>query len=299
MIVLSLTNCPSSLRGDLTRWLFEVDVNLYVGKLSSRVRAKIWERVTSNSKTGRAVMVYPAGNEQGFDFLVWGTSWDPIDYDGLKLMLRPHPGDKQTDEKDNQIVESNVEKRMAAKRFAKSKRHAQSLPESYIVVDVETTGLSVEKDDIIELGSIKVIDGQSVDNFHAIVRIDTSVPTHIEKLTGITNELIEREGRGLSEIINEFKVFAGDYSFVSHNVEFDFRFLCKAFEQNGLSAPINARVDILRIAQSYLDNPGDYKLESLAKLLQIEYGSMHRSLEDCEVIWRLYEKLRNIIINPG
>lgn len=58
MVVLSVTNCPQQLRGDLTKWFIEIDVGVYVGKISARVREKIWLRVCDNIKTGKAIMVY-------------------------------------------------------------------------------------------------------------------------------------------------------------------------------------------------------------------------------------------------
>ena len=86
MIVLTLMDCPPALRGDLTKWLQEVNTGVYVGQVSARVRDGIWERVCENAKSGRATMVFSANNEQRMDFRVHNTSWEPIDFDGLKLI---------------------------------------------------------------------------------------------------------------------------------------------------------------------------------------------------------------------
>jgi len=91
MIVLQLTSCPPSLKGDMTKWLFEIATGVYVGKVSARVRDLLWKRVCSSIKGGRAVMVYTTDTEQGFDFRTLDDTWEPIDFDGLKLMLRPSP----------------------------------------------------------------------------------------------------------------------------------------------------------------------------------------------------------------
>lgn len=91
MVVLMLTACPAGLRGHLTRWLMEIGPGVFVGRVSQRVRDLLWERVLELAKDGRAIMVYPARNEQGLDYRVHRSSWKPVDVDGLTLMLRPDP----------------------------------------------------------------------------------------------------------------------------------------------------------------------------------------------------------------
>lgn len=89
MVVLVLTACPPGLRGYLTRWLLEISSGVFVGRVSKRVRELLWERTTTSIRTGRAIMVFSAKNEQRLSFLVHGHHWTPIDIDGITLMLRP------------------------------------------------------------------------------------------------------------------------------------------------------------------------------------------------------------------
>lgn len=91
MIVLVLTACPEGLRGHLTRWLMEVSAGVFVGRPSARIRDQLWERVIELSGRGRAVMAYTARTEQGFEVRTHGHHWQPVDIEGLTLMLRP-PG---------------------------------------------------------------------------------------------------------------------------------------------------------------------------------------------------------------
>lgn len=293
MIVLTLTDCPNALRGDLTRWLFEIDTNIYVGKQSARVREKIWERVIENAGNGRAVMVYPAKNEQGFDFHVCGATWEPIDFDGLKLMMRPHPGSARAAANKLKSGFSKVAQRRKAKRFAGARR-APVLPDTYLVVDVETTGLSPDTDEIIEIGAIKVIEGISTEVFQAFIRVDGVVPPHIEKLTGITNETLARDGRALGEVMREFHAFIGELPIVSHNVGFDIGFLRSALERCALTMPVSSCVDTLRMARKLLDDPPDYKLGTLVEYFGIEQADAHRGVGDCGATKLLYDKLRAI-----
>ena len=90
MVVLVLTACPSGLRGDLTRWLLEIAPGVYVGRISARVRERLWERVCSLVKGGRAIMVYPATNEQRLAFEVLQSDWKPVDCEGVELIQRPN-----------------------------------------------------------------------------------------------------------------------------------------------------------------------------------------------------------------
>lgn len=89
MIVLVLTACPEGLRGHLTRWLMEVSAGVFVGKVTARVRDELWDRVVNLSGRGRAVMAYTARNEQGFALRNHGHHWEPVDVEGITLMLRP------------------------------------------------------------------------------------------------------------------------------------------------------------------------------------------------------------------
>jgi len=91
MIVLVLMDCPVSLRGDLTKWLMEISPGVFVGRASARVRDKLWKRVQKSVKGGRATMIFSARNEQHLDFRCHRSQWEPIDFDGVKLMLRPSP----------------------------------------------------------------------------------------------------------------------------------------------------------------------------------------------------------------
>jgi CRISPR-associated protein Cas2 len=93
--VIVVAACPIGLRGHLTRWLLEISAGVFVGKVSARVRDLLWARTVDMVKSGRAIMVYTADNEQGLQFKVHRHEWTPIDYEGLTLMLRPneHEGD--------------------------------------------------------------------------------------------------------------------------------------------------------------------------------------------------------------
>lgn len=95
MVVIVLTVAPPKLRGHLTRWLFEISPGVYVGKVTARVRSLLWEQILDNIGTGRAIMVFPSDNEQGLEFRTHGQEWEPVDYEGLELIMRPNTSQQQ------------------------------------------------------------------------------------------------------------------------------------------------------------------------------------------------------------
>lgn len=89
MTVLVLTAVPPGLRGHLTRWLLEIAPGVFVGRVTSRVREHLWQRVVQHAgEAGRGVMVFATRNEQGLAFRTVGDSWEPVDLDGIMLIRR-------------------------------------------------------------------------------------------------------------------------------------------------------------------------------------------------------------------
>lgn len=101
MVVLVLTAVPAGLRGHMTRWLMEISPGVFVGKLSNRVRDRLWEQVVEHCREGRAILVYRSRTEQGLTFRLHQSSWPLVDLDGLALVYRP---DGQADEGDRRTV---------------------------------------------------------------------------------------------------------------------------------------------------------------------------------------------------
>lgn len=93
MVTLVLTACPAGLRGHLTRWLEEIAPGVFVGRVNARLRDCIWELVLEMVGNGRAIMVYPSRRtDQGYEYRVHRHDWEPVDFDGVQLILRPHKG---------------------------------------------------------------------------------------------------------------------------------------------------------------------------------------------------------------
>lgn len=290
MIVITLSDCPPALRGDLTRWLQEISTGVYVGHVSARVRDELWERVRDRTKHGKATMVCSANNEQRMDFRVHNSDWQAVDFDGLKLMLRPNQEcAKVTGELKSGF--SNAAKMHRVRQVSNRKRIGNPPSERYVVVDVETTGLSAAEHEIIEIGAIIVNMKEVEAKFHALVKAKGRIPPSISTLTGLSNENLERDGKILATVMPDFLAFVQDLPVVSHNAEFDYQFLRSACEQCNLPLFSNPCIDTLALARRLLNDVKNYKLATLIEYFGIQASCIHRSTDDCLTTKQIYEKL--------
>ncbi|MFE9334874.1 type I-E CRISPR-associated endoribonuclease Cas2e [Streptomyces sp. NPDC006925] len=89
MTVIVLSNCPTGLRGFLTRWLLEISPGVFVGRPSARVREALWAEVREYAREGRALLTYSTDTEQGYTFETHDHHWQPLDHEGITLIRRP------------------------------------------------------------------------------------------------------------------------------------------------------------------------------------------------------------------
>ena len=285
-----MTDCPPRLRGDLSKWLCEINTGVYVGNVSGRVRDAIWERVCQNLKNGRATMVFSTNGEQKMDFRVHNTTWTPVDFDGIQLMRRPLPQSAQT-ESPLKPGFSNAAKRQMAQR---TKRAAGMPLESYVIIDLETTGLQNGADQILEFGAIRVLNGECHACFSQLVRTEKVLPQAIADLTGISQAMLEKEGVPLSEALPAFLDFIGTEQLIGYNLTFDMAFLRTSCKAHGKPLPQNRCLDLLSLARRKIFGVPNYKLATLTSHLSLEGQTPHRALADCRLLHALYLKLNEI-----
>lgn len=291
MLVITMTDCPIGLRGDLTKWLLEISAGVFVGQVSARVRDHLWERIKETTKDGRATMVFNMNNEQKLDFRVHNSTWEPIDFDGIRLMLRPSPSRiKQLGEL--RMGFSKASKRQIAKRAAK--KTGTAFPDTYVVIDVETSGIRVEEHEIIELGAILVEAHSIRDRFSLLVKPQKAISPQIEEITGITNTALQKEGVDISLAMQQFIDFLHGLPLISHNADFDYAFLHKACTACNLPLITNRSIDTLALSRRKVKQVDNYKLATLAKHFGIETTHNHRSIADCETTYHIFEKLINL-----
>jgi CRISPR-associated protein Cas2 len=258
--------------------------------MSARVREELWKRVRENTKTGRATMVFNANNEQRMDFRVHNTEWEPIDFDGLKLMLRPGP-ERKRGHAELRLGFSNAARLHTARQMSSRKHGGELLPERYVVVDIETNGLSTAEHEIIEIGAILVSDKKIEAEYHSLVKPAASIPLFIRDLTGLTDEILDHDGREPATVLKEFLAFTGNLPVVSHNADFEYSFLRSACDRYALPLFSNRCIDTVALARRLVDDVKNYKLATLVDYFGIEVTGRHRSIADCLTTKQLYEKL--------
>lgn len=289
MVILSISSCPPSLRGDLSKWLNEINTGVYIGKLSARVREELWKRICENIKDGQATMVFSASNAQGYAILVHNTAWKPVDYDGITLMKRPLKPETELPAQDE--LKEGFSK---AAKYEKAKRIKKSNTDTYIILDLETTGLDPDKDYIIEIGVIKVVDGKKADGYQCYVRQEKEIPEKISGLTGISNEELLLKGIDERKAVSELLEFIGGNTVLGYNIKFDISFINKACERHGIENSVKKTRDVMALARRKIEEIENYRLETVAKYFKIETKDLHRALSDCELVYRIYSKLNEI-----
>ena len=162
------------------------------------------------------------------------------------------------------------------------------LPAQFVIVDVETTGLSPERHQIIEIGAIKVNrDGNNHQTFQTLVKCKGRLPKKITSITGITKEMLDREGIALAEAMTQFLEFAGDLRLVAYNAPFDIAFLSNAAKiiNREIENPVS---DALKMAQRAWPRRRSYRLTQLASDGGLSVSGAHRSLKDCHLTLQVY-----------
>lgn len=172
-------------------------------------------------------------------------------------------------------------------------RNLNKFIDNYVLVDIETTGLSPIYDDIIEIGAIKVENNKVVGEYNQLIKTDRSLPPMITELTGITDEMLAT-GKMPETVLEEFIGFVGDNVIIGHNINFDLGFLCNKCKKYLNYNLNNDYIDTLYLARKLVPNSYNHKLGTLAKLFNISYEGAHRGLKDVEITYEVYNKLREI-----
>lgn len=162
--------------------------------------------------------------------------------------------------------------------------------ENYIVVDLETTGLTPKRDRILEIGAWKVEKGAFVAQFHSMVDPCIQIPERITTLTGITDAMVAGQPR-IAEVIRQFLDFAGELPLLGHNLQFDYAFLVHAAVNEGLNFSRDG-ADTLKISRKVLAELPSRRLGDLCAYYGISQERAHRADEDAYVTALLYEKLK-------
>lgn len=160
---------------------------------------------------------------------------------------------------------------------------------NYIALDLETTGLSAKEDKIIEIGAIKVIDGQEKDIFETLINPGRNISERITMVTGI-NDAMVAGAPYIEEIIKNLLDFAEELPLLGHNLMFDYSFVKRAAVNNRFEFERKG-VDTLKLSRKYLSDLESKKLDSLCQYFGIEDEHHHRAINDARAAYKLYEIL--------
>ena len=168
---------------------------------------------------------------------------------------------------------------------------AEPLTGTFIVFDLETTGLNPASEEITEIAAVRVTDGAIQDSFQTYVNPHKPIPEEITKLTGISDETVA-DAPDLGEAVPQFLAWAGEgqYPLVAHNAGFDMGFLRTACKRLAIERDFTA-IDTLEMSRLMLPHLHKFKLNILAKELAVGPFEHHRASEDAAVLGRIFVKL--------
>ena len=245
-----------------------------------------------------ALAITDHGVVQGFTdaYHTWCDLWD------RESKRRKEAGDPAPDKQDFFKIIYGVEAYLVddLRRIVNGDTARDIYSQTYVVFDLETTGFSPVNDDIIEIGAVKIRDGEIVDRFSTFVDPKRPIPFRIEQLTSISDAMVM--GQDTVDIaLPKFLDFIGgeDTVLVGHNVEFDVSFIREKMKTVlGLECGYTY-ADTMGISRAIQPGHKKHTLDAVAKRLEIDLGHHHRAVDDAECTALIYLKFMDMLKGMG
>ena len=173
----------------------------------------------------------------------------------------------------------------------------QSLSDTYVVFDLETTGFSSVKDKIIEIGAVKVVDGRITERFSTFVNPRRPIPFEITQLTGISDQMV-LDAPDIESVLPDFLKFVGDAVLVAHNAGFDVGFVEQNCRYQDIM-PDFTSVDTVAMARILLPTLSKFKLNIVANALHISLENHHRAVDDAGATAEIFVKFIEMLRERG
>ena len=173
----------------------------------------------------------------------------------------------------------------------------QDLNADFVVFDIETTGFSPVNNKIIEIGAVKIQQGEITDRFSVFVNPGVPIPFEIEKLTSINDSMV-MDAPPIEVILPQFLDFCQDAVLVAHNANFDMSFIMENAKKQGLLRKFTF-VDTLGIARVLLTHQAKHTLDAVAKTLSISLENHHRAVDDAECTAHIFLKFSAMLRERG
>src|SRR5690625_4733264 len=169
---------------------------------------------------------------------------------------------------------------------------------TYVVFDVETTGLSSVYDTIIEIAGVKIRNGEIIDQFESFANPHRKLPDKIIDITGITDDMLVNAPE-VDDVLKKFHAWVDDSILVAHNATFDIGFLNQGYEKIDLPRISSPVIDTLELARFLFPQLGNHRLNTLCKHLNVELEQHHRAIYDAKATGYLFWKMVELLKEKG
>ncbi|MFC7784334.1 MULTISPECIES: PolC-type DNA polymerase III [unclassified Rossellomorea] len=169
---------------------------------------------------------------------------------------------------------------------------------TFIVFDVETTGLSAVYDTVIELAAVKIKNGEVIDKFESFANPHHPLSATTIELTGITDDMVQTAPE-INDVLHDYHKWVGEDILVAHNASFDMGFLNAGYQKAGLPKATNPVIDTLELARLLYPQFKNHRLNTLAKKFDIELTQHHRAIYDAETTGYLLLKMLKDAVEKG
>ena len=232
------------------------------------------------------LQAYPDANH------VWEDLWK------AEKAKRKEEGDEDPDKQDFFKVIYGVEAYLVddLKEIVTNDK-GQDLKGTFVVFDIETTGFSPINNRIIEIGAVKVVDGEITDRFSSFVNPDVPIPFRIEQLTGINDNMV-LDSPQIDVVLPQFLEFCQNSTLVAHNASFDMSFIIENCNRLGIANDFTY-VDTVGIARVLLPDQAKHTLDAVAKTMGVSLENHHRAVDDAEATAEIFVKFIKLLEEDG
>lgn len=164
----------------------------------------------------------------------------------------------------------------------------------YVVVDTETTGLKPDRDEIVQIGAVRIVDGRVLDgdSFERLVNPGRPIPPASTRFHGLTDDMVAG-APAIAEIVEEFRDYAGDAVLIGHNIAFDLAFLNRTQEIG------NPTLDTMLLSVGAFPDRRGHTLDDLARLYREPVRGRHTALGDADLTARLFVRMQEELDRHG
>ena len=169
----------------------------------------------------------------------------------------------------------------------------------YVVYDLETTGISSDNDSIVEIGAVRVRDGQVVDEYKTFVNPECHIPAEVSNINGINDDMV-KDAPIMADVLPDFMDFIGNDILVGHNIRyFDNRFINRYAKELYGKVMSNDFVDTLLLSRDLFPDMKSHKLGTMIDYYKVEWLTAHRALDDAKMNQQVYECLGKDLEEKG